>query len=190
MFVYDEDNIYSIGNFTNASELTVHLIDSDEYDGNRVVNFNNETANKIDQHGLYLRQYDLDGGGPRIEEWLYWGVSLGANGPPGNHDETRCDLAQIEWDHDRDAPDVANDRSGDAKEWNITHELGHGVSIPHHQPTDYSGDTDCAMRYVFDNWLLWMKSAGDNAAQWNAMPIGKDFCDAGDDCKAQIEVSD
>ncbi|MEW6621046.1 MAG: hypothetical protein AB1422_17230 [bacterium] len=75
---------------------------------------------------------------------------------------------------------------------NITHELGHGISIAHHDPPT-AGDTSCAMRYLWNEWNLYRKPHlpeyhGTNDANgWNTMPIGVDFCSH---CKSQFEVSD
>ncbi|MEW6609604.1 MAG: hypothetical protein AB1414_19525 [bacterium] len=178
--------------------MEVHYkITADEFNGvtSRVVNFNYETAHIVEQHGLYLRNCDIYGIKSDASKRKYhkWGVSLGANGPPKNHSETRCDVKQVRWDENWDRPDGANDRANDAVMHNITHELGHGISIAHHDPPT-AGDTSCAMRYLWDEWDLYRKPhppdypEGTNDADgWNTMPIGIDFCS---DCKNQFEVSD
>ncbi|MEW6621044.1 MAG: hypothetical protein AB1422_17220, partial [bacterium] len=197
VFIYDENGIYPQGNFTAATGMSVHYqITAAEFNGvtSRVVNFNYETAHIVDQHGLYLRNYDIEGdtGVAGVDDYHEWGVSFGPNGPPKNHPEIRCDVEQVRWDENWDRPDGANDRANDAVMHNITHELGHGISIAHHDPPT-GGDTSCAMRYLWDEWDLYRKPHlpeyhGTNDADgWNTMPIGVDFCSH---CKSQFEVSD
>ena len=66
----------------------------------------------------------------------------------------------------------------------ITHELGHGVDIEHHDPDD-GGVTACVMRrYTVAEGLNGM--AGD----WHLVPKLTLFCIADDNCYGQTDVSD
>lgn len=153
LFIYDEIGM-GVANFTET-QLNIHLIDKEEYNSHRVVNFNRghgTLTSQSGQKGLYLRQDELTGS---------WGEVRPTVGTPNIVEEV-----------------VMNSISGAAlsaylkrgpeggflKNYSVSiaHELGHAVNIMHHgdemweKDRNYkiarrggiwSGDITCIMLY-------------------------------------------
>lgn len=164
LFIYDELGL-GVGLFTEL-DLHLHLIDRDEYDNGRVVNFNrNEDKtfpgqSATGQKGLYLRGGSADGN--------YGSAHVGT---PNVCEEVVVDVASIydscEFDYKYDVlgnpdPEYPVDQHGAFQSMarssinvTIAHELGHGVNIMHHgmdasiaeRGGKWSGDVRCIMRY-------------------------------------------
>jgi len=77
------------------------------------------------------------------------------------------------------------------EERSTAHELGHGVSIPHHSPVGGGAD-NCIMRYIFNEINTHKKSANNDGPAWMAMTIPNSFCTDPDpdNCKDTVDVSD
>jgi len=121
-----------------------------------------------------------------------WGAAMGPNGSPAVKWEIRVDKAQIEADMIADKPTAAaSDRKGETVDCVIAHELGHGVSIPHHNPVGGGAD-NCIMRYFFNEINTHKKSANNDAPAWMAMTIPNSFCGNTDpdNCRDTVDVSD
>jgi len=138
----------------DATGLTIRMLKSDEseYDANRVVNFNRDTAPGHTQCAIRM----LDG--EDHEDFYGEAQQLGT--------PNECEWVKIYTDA------IADDDPGglytQMKKCVIGHECGHDVNIPHHAPVEnywYQGDPDCVMYQPFD---------------WNN--IAHDYCTEDDDC--------
>ncbi|MFQ6082728.1 MAG: hypothetical protein ACE5WD_05140 [Candidatus Aminicenantia bacterium] len=153
LFIYDEIGM-GVAYFTET-QIMIHLIDKDEYDDNRVVNFNRgygTLKSQEGQKGLYLHEEELIG---------LWGEVKPCVGTPNVVEEVVVNSISLEaksayakWGTEGKL--LQNYASA------IAHELGHGVNILHHGDDlwealhDYkiarsgglwSGDIACVMRY-------------------------------------------
>ena len=153
LFIYDEIGM-GVANFTET-QLKIHLIDKEEYNSHRVVNFNRghgTLTSQNGQKGLYLHQEELTGiegqirpivGTPNVVEE----VVITSIGP----ESISAYLKR--------GPDGVFLRE---YTWLIAHELGHAVNIMHHGDETWeadrnykkarrgglwSGDITCIMRY-------------------------------------------
>lgn len=98
-----------IAPFPAASGITTHLILQNEYDGDRVVNFNRGHATRVAQHGLHIVNRALP-----IDPYVLGMVT--DFGPPVNCEAVQIDLAKVNPNLNR----------------TIAHELGHAVCARHH----------------------------------------------------------
>ncbi len=141
----------------DATGLTIRMLQSDEpeYDANRVVNFNRDTAPGQTQRAIRM----LDG--EDHEEFYGEAQQLGT--PNG------CEWVKIYTD--RITEDDPGGLYTQMLKYVIGHECGHDVNIPHHEgdpdPQDYwfAGESNCVMYQPFD---------------WNNIPHV--YCTQDDDC--------
>jgi hypothetical protein len=147
LFIFDELGL-GVG-FIGKTELTIHLIVQDEYDSERVVNFNSKSGfgTSGPQKGLYLAEKHIEGD--------FAGQAFPEVGTPNTMQWIGLDSTHTNF------PFV-----GGYFDAFVGHELGHGVNMPHHgdlpvtnricpgSPSylavrggQYSGEWRCVMRY-------------------------------------------
>lgn len=153
VFVYDEIGM-GVGSFTETG-LMIHLIDEDEYDEDRVVNFNRgygTLSTQSGQKGIRLREGVLVG---------LWGEVNPCVGTPNVVEEVVVDVIS---EAAKKAYAERGTEGGFLDDYaaTIAHELGHAVNILHHGDETWeadrgyetarrgglwSGDVVCVMRY-------------------------------------------
>jgi hypothetical protein len=129
LFIYNPDG-FNVMEFDIKSGIACHEIDFDEYDLNRVVNFNRGHATIVQQHGLRLVDGDPGPGlagksvhwralgwlgldGTYLDDFLTWIAGGSGMGPPKN-------VVKV----------VIS--SGQMHAGLVPHELGHSVGVYHH----------------------------------------------------------
>jgi hypothetical protein len=156
--------------FENATELTVHEISEDEFNGSdsRVVNFNHGTAHLVDQHGLYIipSVSDMDSAGG------VYPLEVAKESP---RDTERVEI-NVAFHHGLGIRALMP--------LTLAHELGHAVSIEHHGPADVTvtraeldrtpdfADKGELMRYL-DKLRV---SASCKMARYNGLHSGNEKC--------------
>ena len=160
IFIYDEIGM-GVAYFTET-DLMIHTIDKDEYDENRIVNFNRgfgTIETQTGQKGLYLHEEELEG---------LWGEVRPCVGTPNVVEEV---IINTIGSVVKTAYAERGTEGGFLKNYAMTiaHELGHAVNIMHHgdglweASKDYeiarrgglwSGDIICVMRYSPPNKYL------------------------------------
>lgn len=130
LFIFDQLG-FGVGYFTNLG-LTLHLIAENEFDDQRVVNFNRDQDKTLPeqadsgQKGLHLTGADLDAAYGRTSDV----------GCPNVVDAVKIDAMSI-WDDkllSAGGDDPASVEQGFQQDLDavIAHELGHGVNMMHH----------------------------------------------------------
>lgn len=171
VIVHNEDAIWGLfGNNSLADVAKVTVLDVlDVYDGDRVINFNHETAHVVDQHVILLKRADLG------SAWN-WGINYGAGQTPEEGGEPLVDDEQVNSDCDY--------RSSDFLKHTVGHEICHGIGGRHGMGTDhypeYAAPTDCIMRVPTHDC-----QAAGSESEWNAIPIGTTWS-----CSWDQKVSD
>jgi hypothetical protein len=145
LFIFDGAAL-GVGHF-GESGIVTYLIEQDEYDRKRVVNFNRGYATLGQQKGLHIEDKNLEDG-VLGEVW------------PTNTVPNLVTHLYVDTEKIRRQPDPGAAASV------VAHEIGHAVAIPHHGPDPvkgschdgptgqiapwagaYAGDTLCIMAY-------------------------------------------
>jgi PKD repeat protein len=190
VFIYDEDHIWD-GYFPSSNLSRYWIIDPSEMNGtgsagagHRWITFNGGHARVHNdaQHALWLRDNNVDGVGS-------WGKTDGDPndaapiGPPITALSCRIDISQIETDFAGASPAGMTK----LKSRTIAHELGHGLDVVHHTPNRGGGNL-CIMRSI--NRVAVQTAIANGDVDINTYDIGSSYCNAGDNCYHQIDVSD
>ena len=163
LFVFVHDSITTrltnpLGTLRKASNLDVHQINKEEYydEYKRIVNFNSESFNIGDQHGLFVIDDPSD---PRP---IY---SYGSNGTPKN--KTKIVISIEYWCEEFGASSsnyIADPIDPKILRMLIAHECFHGCSIFHHSdkpPLGPFAGPPCIMRYIYSCLLYTSPSPRD-----------------------------
>ncbi len=111
LFIFDEAGMGT--GLANQTGLLLYLIEQDEMNSQRVVNFNRGTASAGAQKAIHLKDQGLDPG--------TLGLTKPRVGTPNQVREVLVDLLQL-----------ADETADQALESTIAHEIGHALSIDHH----------------------------------------------------------
>ena len=169
----------------------------------RVVNFNTSGFGHIvDQHALHvvLEEYNIlfpqttarEPGDMRL-----FGANYGSgSASPGTSSRVAVFADEImisTWQTVQDEMDVSPDFVLSREEIEAVvnrqimattiHEMGHGVGLQHHVPSEYEGDPQCYMRYYSLVSMLYGRA-------WPTIFTRQPDCDPGESCWGQIQVSD
>lgn len=134
LFIHDRDNL-GLDEYPRASQIRCHTIKREEYDEDRVVNFNAGHANLVQQHGLHLVDEDPGhgAGGMMIPDTPLagtWGqgrvIDSVLNALSGGSFSTSFGPPKNVW---RVQVGMSAHKANGAT---ITHELGHATGMPHH----------------------------------------------------------
>ena len=171
----------------------------------RVVNFNSSGYGHIvDQHALHVvmeaysllfPQSEMVADPDRSSFWL--GVNYGSgSASPATSSRVVVFVDEImrgTWQTVQDEMDYSDEFHWSREEIEslvnqqimdtTVHEMGHGVGLHHHVPSEYGGDPQCYMRYYS---LVSMLYDGE----WPTIFTRQPDCDPGESCWGQIQVSD
>lgn len=167
LFVYNESTPEDGCGYTSQSGVVCQTILLDEYDGDRVVNFNRAHATAGPQKGLHLMSEALGAG--------IMGQAFPAVGPPNDIDVIKIDHLKLQEALDTAAATGATGTALELIRKSVTaHEIGHGLNVYHHgdhtvggtcstSPDQliapwqgaFSGDRSCVMSYSVASRYQW-----------------------------------
>ncbi len=220
LFLHDPDGLAQGSDLARVTGLLLHYLDMLEMnitrEPARVVNFNSGLHHLTDQHGIWVHQGAVPGGG-----WGMAGPGAGEepNGPPRSAvpwvvidaGEVRSDIARLAQDPRLVAllknqgvkPDAAwvEAMARGGVGWITVHEVCHALSVEHHhedstvghQASDSErtqGSRTCLMRYLEEEELTGVDELFNILVgnyPWPFMLCGPR---GGLDCKGQVTVTD